>query len=76
MIELRRLYVARVGLREKTVQAISRDHSGTIHCRVYSPGTDWHGIACRFTEAELRKLDLPVPTDGWETVIHERNKVL
>lgn len=66
MIKLGYLYAARIGRSSKTVQATSRDHSGTIHCRVYSPGTDWHGIACSFAEAELTKLDLPVPSDGWD----------
>lgn len=72
MIELGKLYDARVGTRHTTVQAISRDHSGTIHARVYSPGTDWHGMCCRFTEGELHKLDIPIPSDGWETVTINR----
>lgn len=72
MIELGYLYEARIGTRSATVQAISRDHGGAIHCRVYSPGTDWHGMCCRYTAAELRKLDLLKPIDGWETVTINR----
>jgi hypothetical protein len=68
MTELGRLYYGRMWGRPVTVQATSRDHSGTIHCRVYSPGTDWHGICCQFAPEGLKKLDLPVPPDGWETV--------
>lgn len=68
MVELGRLYTSRMWGREVTVQAISRDHSGTIHCRVYSPNTDWHGVSCRFHGEGLRKLDLPKPTDGWDIV--------
>ena len=68
MIALSHLYDVRIGGRFITVQAISRDHSGTVHCRAYAPGSPWHGQPCRFGAGELRKLDLPVPHDGWETV--------
>lgn len=67
-IKLRYLYHSRAWGRDVTVQAISRDHSGTIYCRVYAPGTDWHGIPCLFNPDQLHKLDLPIPQDGWEAV--------
>lgn len=61
------LYAARMYGHDRTVQATSRDHDGTIHCRVYSPGTDWHGVCCKFDGDYLstRKFDLPIPKDGW-----------
>ena len=68
MIQLGHLYASRMWGRPVTVQATSRDHSGTIHCRVYAPGSDWHGIPCQFHPAGLTKIDRPPPEDGWSIV--------
>lgn len=65
------LYAGRMWGHERVLQATSRSHDGCIHCRVYAPGTDWHGRPTWFYPGDLgafRKLDLPIPADGWSIV--------